>query len=66
MYMYYCFLVKMFREGVLDFVIILMILNYGRMKVDNLKIDFFKFELNEYVEKLVSIVFFLIYFVFVY
>lgn len=51
------------REGALDSATILMISNYGWMKVDNLKTDFLKFEPNEYAEKLVSIVSFPIYFV---
>lgn len=42
------------REGALDSATILMISNYARMKVDNLKTDFLKFEPIEYSEKLVS------------
>lgn len=48
--------VKMPREGALDSATILMISNYGRMKVDNLKTDFLKFEPIEYAEKLISFV----------
>nr|XP_034328683.1 uncharacterized protein LOC105337269 isoform X1 [Crassostrea gigas] len=48
--------VKMPREGALDSATILMISNYGWMKVDNLKTDFLKFEPNEYAEKLISFV----------
>ena len=48
------FSVRMPREGALDSATILMISNYARMKVDNLKTDFLKFEPIEYSEKLVS------------
>ncbi|XP_061194437.1 EP300-interacting inhibitor of differentiation 3-like [Saccostrea echinata] len=48
--------VRMPREGALDSATILMISNYARMKVDNLKTDFLKFEPIEYAEKLISFI----------
>nr|XP_022286431.1 EP300-interacting inhibitor of differentiation 3-like [Crassostrea virginica] len=48
--------VRMPREGALDSATILMISNYARMKVDNLKTDFLKFEPIEYSEKLISFI----------
>nr|XP_022286434.1 EP300-interacting inhibitor of differentiation 3-like isoform X2 [Crassostrea virginica] len=47
---------RMPREGALDSATILMISNYARMKVDNLKTDFLKFEPIEYSEKLISFI----------